>query len=66
MGVKTCHVLGSDGVSHHGWMVQCPACGSPHCFDGRWTFNGDHERPDCTHAMKGQKVPAPDWERTSP
>jgi len=95
MGIKTGRLLESDGITHRAWMVQCPACGSPHLFDKRWTFNGNHEAPtfrasmlvgykhgdppvpyvchsyltdgvweflrDCTHAMRGTKVPAPDW-----
>jgi hypothetical protein len=98
MGVKTQQITNADG-SHRGWMVQCPACGYPHIFDARWTFDGNHEAPtfspsmkvntnhgeppvddvchsflrggvweflgDCTHAMKGQKVPAPDWQKTA-
>jgi hypothetical protein len=105
MGIKTGQLTNADG-SHRAWMVQCPACGCPHAFDARWTFNGDHERPtfggsmlvrqaienpktgllertgpsechshlvdgvwnylsDCQHALRGQQVPAPDWDKAS-
>jgi hypothetical protein len=93
MGIKTREQVKSDGVSHRGWVVWCPACDEGHSFDSRWTFDGRHEAPsfspsmkvtsvgesgetichsvltdgvwnycdDCTHAMKSQKVEAPDW-----
>lgn len=51
MGIKTQHVVASDCVTHHGWMVRCPACGFPHCFDTRWAFNGDHEKPTFSPSM---------------
>lgn len=31
----------------HGWDIRCPGCNRRHLVhdDGRWTFNGDVERP---------------------
>lgn len=44
-----------------GWMVFCPACGSGHLFDkGRWTFDGDHERPTFNPSMLIRTVRLPD------
>lgn len=38
--------------SHHSWAIKCPGCGDYHCYDNRWTFNGDMERPTFTPSMK--------------
>lgn len=50
MGIKTREMLNVDG-SHYAWLIWCPACDSPHHFDPRWTFNGDHERPTFRASM---------------
>lgn len=34
-----------------GWMIFCPACDNGHFFDGRWSFNGDVERPTFSPSM---------------
>ena len=59
MGVKTAQVFKSDGATHHGWLVHCPACGCPHLFDERWGFNGDHEAPTFTGSMLVHGVHTP-------
>ena len=41
----------SDGSTHRGWMIFCPACRCGHLFDSRWTFNGDEERPTFRASM---------------
>jgi hypothetical protein len=51
MGLKTHELLTFDMKGHYAWLVWCPACDSPHSFDKRWTFNGDHERPTFTASM---------------
>lgn len=39
--------LKTNGYSCDGWLIKCPACKRYHFIpgDGRWTFNGDNERP---------------------
>ena len=34
-------------LGDHGWAFYCPGCRCGHAFlkDGRWTFNGDFEKP---------------------
>ncbi len=34
-----------ENGTHHGWMAWCPGCDSPHVYDERWSFNGDHDAP---------------------
>lgn len=51
MGVKLLEVLKADGVSHHGWMIFCPACKQAHEFDERWTYNGKPEAPTFRNSM---------------
>lgn len=35
-----------------GWLIFCPACQCGHKFDrGRWTFNGNLERPTFSPSM---------------
>lgn len=42
--------------SLYGYMVDCPACKHPHLFvDGRWTFNGDLEKPTFKPSMLSNK-----------
>lgn len=47
---KAKEIKNADGASA-GFVVQCPACGDWHLFDGRWTFNGDFERPTFAPSM---------------
>lgn len=51
MGAKTHEVLAYKSDRHHAWLVWCPACDSPHSFDERWTFDGNHERPTFSPSM---------------
>lgn len=51
MGIKTGEVVEHDGTTHRAWLVRCPACGCPHAFDSRWTFNGNHEAPTFRNSM---------------
>jgi hypothetical protein len=45
-------VVKDEGGQVIGHMIFCPACGNGHMFDvGRWTFNGDHERPTFSPSM---------------
>lgn len=48
--MKTYESRFADGT-HYAWCVRCPACGSHHAFDRRWTFNGDHARPTFAPSM---------------
>jgi hypothetical protein len=42
-----------DGVRDGGgWAAFCPACGYPHIFDKRWTFNGDEANPSFNPSMR--------------
>lgn len=42
------------------WMIHCPACGCCHGFvPGRWTFNGDYERPTFSPSMLSRVGPMP-------
>lgn len=41
----------SDGVTHKGWAIFCPACRCGHLFDDRWTFNGNESKPSFTPSM---------------
>ncbi len=42
----------SDGGTLLGHMIFCPACQCGHLFHaGRWTFNGDVERPTFSPSM---------------
>lgn len=35
-----------------GWLIVCPACGNGHKFErGRWTFNGDLNKPTFAPSM---------------
>ncbi len=31
--------------------IYCPACKTHHCFDSRWHFNGNYEKPTFTPSM---------------
>jgi hypothetical protein len=45
-------VVKDEGGPVIGHMIFCPACGNSHMFDvGRWSFNGDHERPTFSPSM---------------
>jgi hypothetical protein len=45
-------VVEDEGGPVIGYMIFCPACGNGHLFYvGRWTFNGDHERPTFSPSM---------------
>ena len=33
------------------FLIECPACGSLHCFDTRWKFNGDLDNPTFSPSM---------------
>lgn len=50
MARRAVELLNTDG-SHGGWLVERPACGFGHLFDGRWTFNGNEEHPTFTPSM---------------
>jgi hypothetical protein len=54
MGKKTHERVEHDGKTHDAWMVWCPACKTPHAFDKRWTFNGNHEAPTFRNSMLRQ------------
>lgn len=45
------HAVESDGVTHRGWAIFCPACRCGHMFDQRWSFNGDEEAPTFRASM---------------
>lgn len=47
---KAMQITNQDGT-HYGWLIFCPACRYGHCFDSRWTFNGDVERPTFRASM---------------
>lgn len=36
----------------YAYLIECPACKSPHVFDKRWTFNGDYNKPTFSPSMK--------------
>ncbi len=38
------------------WMFYCPGCDVSHCFDKRWTFNGDVEKPTFTPSLLIDKL----------
>jgi hypothetical protein len=57
MGVKTHELVTFDEKSHYAWLVWCPACDSPHSFDNRWSFNGDHEKPTFIASMLVHESP---------
>ncbi len=43
-----------------GWLIFCPACRCGHKFDkGRWTFNGDLEKPTFSPSMLVKSVDLP-------
>ena len=44
MGVKLHEAVQPDGT-HHSWLFHCPACGTIHGCDKRWSFNGNVESP---------------------
>ena len=54
---KVLEAVKADGT-HRGWIVDCRACGS-HLYDGRWTFNGDRERPTFRASMLTRLDPRP-------
>lgn len=43
--------LTNDAGDELGWMIFCPACKRGHNFDGRWTFNGNVEKPTFMPSM---------------
>jgi hypothetical protein len=57
MAAKLTKVVESDGVTHHGWMFQCPGCAllpyntALHCPTKSWGFNGDVEKPTFTPSI---------------
>ncbi len=54
----------TDQSGHHsGWLVHCPGCGYGHLFDGRWTYNGDAERPTFRASMLVNGSFADDYRR---
>jgi hypothetical protein len=57
MGLKTHEVLTFDEKSHYAWLVWCPACNTPHSFDNRWTFDGNHEQPTFVASMLVHESP---------
>ncbi len=57
MGIKTHELLTFDLSKHHAWLVWCPACETPHTFDERWGFDGNHEAPTFTGSMLVHEVP---------
>lgn len=45
-----------------GYIIFCPACQCGHKFDvGRWSFNGDFERPTFSPSMHVTTSPRPKW-----
>jgi len=40
MGIKVRKLANGEG-----WVFHCPGCDSVHQCDGRWSFNGNVERP---------------------
>lgn len=47
---KVIEVKTSEG-EFGGWAIFCPACDCSHLFDGRWTFNGDMDKPTFRNSM---------------
>lgn len=43
--------LKTPNGEHGAYAIQCPGCGNWHAFDGRWSFNGDFERPTFSPSM---------------
>lgn len=37
-----------DGSREDIYWWWCPGCSNAHCFDGRWQFNGNFEKPTFT------------------
>lgn len=49
--MKVRSVIDDEG-GRTGWMVFCPGCRCGHFFpEGRWTFNGDSDRPTFNPSM---------------
>jgi hypothetical protein len=48
-----------DCSGHDAWLAFCPACGRPHAFDSRWTFDGDMRAPSFEPSML-EWTPHPD------
>lgn len=44
---KVSHATVGQGYGAEGWLIRCPACNREHFIpkDGRWTFNGNIEKP---------------------
>lgn len=57
MGAKTHELITFDEKNHYAWLVWCPACDSPHSFDTRWTFDGNHEAPTFVASMLVHESP---------
>lgn len=47
---KTEEILTPEG-KHGGYIIYCQGCKTYHAFDGRWTFNGDFEKPTFSPSM---------------
>lgn len=44
-----------------GYLIYCSGCKCCHCFDGRWTFNNDFEKPTFSPSLlvkhgEGKKI----------
>ena len=48
---KVWKAFGPDGITFHGYIIECPACGHGHLFDDRWTFNGNYDKPSFSPSM---------------
>lgn len=46
-------LTGPDGVSYEPkhWAIFCPSCKQVHSFDGRWSFNGNQDKPTFKPSM---------------
>jgi len=56
---KVQRVVKQDGTLH-GWAIHCPGCDDVHVFDGRWTFNGDVDKPTFRASLIVHPVNDPD------
>lgn len=52
----------SEG-NHQGYIHYCPGCDMHHCFDSRWTFNGDFDKPTFSPSMLVRYPWGPDKEQ---
>ncbi|MDE2232995.1 MAG: ammonia monooxygenase [Patescibacteria group bacterium] len=44
----------------HGHAIFCPACGSVHIFDNRWTYNGNPMKPTFRASMLVESTYGPE------